>query len=147
MTDAHVYLAIQDLGMTTSQRTTLWAVIKLMGADNNDPQPARRNHHRDRQDGMMRIVEANFTEDELSVGAFKDRLADTFGVSAATIDDAAGDNLYGRFWTFSRSAVNYFRLGVFGHPGVGLGMPDWETSRLAARRYLAANAAQWDVEE
>lgn len=137
-----LYCMGQDINLNTAQRQTLWGVIKAI-AGLNTGQPRDLNHGRLSKDSSLINFQGKFNEDDLSIAAFKQRLADAFGVDPATIDHAVESQEWGGytcpFWTFSRNSTYYFRLGVF----AGLNATT-EKSAAAFGAYLDANRALWD---
>lgn len=142
MAHRNLYCIGQDLSLTAPQRAALWQVIReIAGLDTG--QPRDKAHGRLSLDGSLINFQGLFDEDDLSVAAFKQRLADEFGVDVGTIDSARADIEIGGytspFWTFSRLGTNYFRLAVMG--GLSATLAESNAAMLA---YLAANAAEWE---
>ncbi len=145
MTQRHVYLAVENLNLNPTQRTTLVDALKALGPASNK-QPSRLNHWRTRLDNEAVILEALFNEDNLTVDVFKDRLGAIFSVNPATIDHSTltptFDSRPSPVVTFSRSGIDYIKFCLFG--GVGA---TWQQSGNECRAYLAANRAEWEPEE
>jgi hypothetical protein len=144
---AHVYFGAINLALTATQRNQLVTALRALGRNNNDPQPAYRNHWRTRLDNEAVIFEAEFDENTISIQAFKDRLAAIFGVSAATITHATSLQTFASkqtaVVTFSRSSTAYLRVALFGYDGTT--WPSWAESRIECGAYLASNAAAWET--
>lgn len=137
----HCYISIENLALNATQRTTLIDALKALGPA-SDSQPARLNHWRTRLDGEAIILEALFDEDNLTIAAFKQRLAAIFGVDPASIGDVSASTAYGPAVTFSRGGTDYLRFLLFGGDGA-----TWQESGDACRAYLAANSAEWESAE
>jgi hypothetical protein len=133
----HGYIGIENLDLNNAQRDTLRAELQALGPA-SDRQPARLNHWRLRLDIQAAIYEAAFSEDNLTIAKFKNRLAAIFGVSVDSITHTAASSAYGPVVTFTRG-TDKLRFIAFGGTGIS-----WETSRLAALAYLKANAAEWE---
>ena len=141
----HGYFAIEDLALNVAQRQTLIAELRSLGPA-SAPQPAHLNHWRVSLDGSKAIFEAAFNEDALTVDAFKKRLGAIFGVSWVTIGHSIQQVTFVTrqtpVVTFSRTGTDYLRFALFGGPAA-----TWEQSRVEVLGYLAANLAEWEVEE
>lgn len=136
----HIYFYIENLGLNDSQRDTMRDWVSKFGAEDNSPNPARRMQVRHRLDGQAAIFEAVVNEDWLKVNFVKDKMADLFAVSPATINHVILDSAYGDCLDFERPAgTKRLRLGVFG----GLGAT-WAQSGAAARQYLEDNRKGWE---
>lgn len=134
---SHVYIGIEDLGLTIVQRDTLIAALEKLGPASH-PQPSHLCHWRVRLDGKAAIFEADFGEDEVTIEALKNRLGSIFGVDPATISHTVAQTAYGPLVTFSRGG-DKLRLIQFGGDNA-----EWSVSGDACRAYLKANAAQWE---
>lgn len=145
MASRHFYLGIENLNLNAAQRQTLVDALKALGPA-SDPQPARLCHWRTRLDGDAAIFEALFNEDNVTIQAFKNRLADIFSVDPATIDHATVTQHFAGgdtpVVTFSRLGTDYLRFALFGGAGA-----TWMESGNECRGYLALNKAEWEVEE
>jgi hypothetical protein len=137
----HCYIGIENLNLNATQRDTLIDVLKALGPA-SDSQPAHLNHWRTRLDNEAIILEALFNEDNLTVAAFKNRLAAIFGVDPASVGDASSSTPYGPMVTFSRGGTDYLQFLLFGGAGA-----TWQQSGDGCRAYLAANAAEWEPAE
>lgn len=139
----HGYIAIEDLGMNQNQRQTLFAIFETLSPATLTDQPKHKNQFRRSLDGSKAILEMLFDEDDLSIAAFRQKLAATFGVQAGNIGVVQTQREYGwswtPIWTFSRNSVSYFRVALFG--GVGA---DWQQSRDACANYLRRNSNEFD---
>lgn len=140
MSNVHVYIGIENLALTVTQRNTLVARLQSLGALNTSAQPAERNHWRIRTDNQAAIFEAAFDENTITIAAVKQYLATIFNVDVSTITHSSQMVSYGLLITLIRSATNQIRLVLFGYDG---GIPTWQQSGAAVRAYLAANAAAW----
>jgi len=141
MANVHVYLGIENLGLTNPQRSTLISGLQALGQANAGPSPAQRNHWRIRTDNDAAIFEALFDEDTLTIAAIKQRLANIFGVDVSQITHSTSQHgTYGLIVTFVYLATNRLRMVAFGYNG---SWPAVGISRTAAQAYLAANAAAW----
>ena len=140
----HGYFAIEDLGLNANQRQTLIDALRRLGPA-TDSQPARLCHWRMRLDDRAAIFEAAFNEDNLTVDAFKARLAAIFGVDPVTIDhrlqSVTFDSRPTPIATFSHSGTDYLRMALFGGPGA-----TWEQGRIEVLAYLAVNRDEWESE-
>lgn len=136
----HFYIGTDNLALTSAQWIIVMDLLMALGPGDSEQMPQLRNHWAIRQDGDAAIFEANFEDTETSVEDFKQMLADAFGVSVDSIDHVASDIQYGRLYLFSRLAVDYFRVFIFGGPGA-----DLKTSRQATKEYLSDNADDWEA--
>ena len=131
----HGYMLIEDLGLTSNQRQTLFDYLKSLG-DNDALQPSHRNHWRPRLDNRAIIYEAMFVKANLTIQSVKSKLAEIFSVDVNTINHTGTNPV-----TFSRSGDRLF-MQLFA--GINA---DWETSRQACLSYLDANLAEWEVND
>lgn len=145
MAHAHLYIAIEDINLSGTQRQSLWDVFKARGQANDGPNLQLRNHWRFSLDNKKAIFEALFDQDQLTFNQFKQWLGAIFGVDPATIDNANSqqtfDTLPTPIVTFSRGGTNYIRFAAFGGSGA-----TWLQSRREVLAYLAINAAEWEEE-
>jgi len=137
----HGYIAVEDLALTTDQRAAIVAAFRALGPS-SDPQPARLNHWRTSLDGSKAIFEAAFNDANLTAASITRFLADAVGVSPSIIDTALTQTARGPLLTFSAGGTDRMRMLAFG--GIGA---TWEESRQQAVAYLAANIAEWEVQE
>ena len=137
--DKHIYLAIENVGLNDTQRDTFCDAIKVLGPKSHS-QPACLCHWRVRLDRQAAIFEALFDEDNLTVDAFRDRLATIFDVDPDTITDTVQQTQYGPLVPFASSG-DRLRFLLFG--GVNA---TWEESGDACRAYLAANRDDWETD-
>jgi hypothetical protein len=104
------------------------------------------NHRRTRLDDDAVIYESLYDTSEVSLAAFKQLLADEFGVDVGDIGSVEGSTSYAGgttdTWQFTYNAVNRFLVERFG--GVGA---SWGESREEVLGYLAANASDWEPPE
>lgn len=106
--------------------------------------PAWNNHKRTRLDGDAVIYESQFDTDEVSGAAFRQLLADEFGVLVDDIDQQTSQDDYAGIgttvWTYSYDAIERFIVRRFGKGGT------WGESRAECLGYLKANATEWEQE-
>lgn len=130
MTTFHGYLLLKQPG-TIALRD--WAKLPLglrttaLNAKPDDPQPAKRLHHRTSLDGSEIILEAAFDERDLSPSdttRLPKYLGDVMGLPVLQVK---GD-IVGK--------VSVFAAGK-----------DWDTGRRAALQYITANLANWEPPE
>ena len=131
------YFGIESLNLTTAQRNTLVDALRQMGANNQHPNPAYRNHWRVRLDNLAVIFEADWNVEDWTVEQVKQRLATIFGVSVSLVTHSVAQTVYGPVVTFTRT-TDRLRVVVFG--GVDA---TYKESQAAALAYLAANAEAW----
>ena len=139
----HGYFGIENLALSDQQRATLVAALQALGPDSH-PSPACLCHSRTRLDGQAAIFEALFSDQALTVDAFKTRLAAIFDVDAETIDHTITTTSFAGthdtpIATFTYSGTDYLRMALFG----GLSAT-WLESGDETRAYLAANAEAWE---
>jgi hypothetical protein len=139
----HGYFGIENINLNATQRATLIDALRALGPA-SDPQPCCLCHWRTRLDGDAAIFEALFSDNALTVDAWKNRLGAIFGVDPATVDNDANILSFSGGSTpvvvFSRSGTNYIRVALFG--GVGA---TWDESRVECRGYLALYSDQWEA--
>lgn len=135
------YFVIEDLGLSVLQRQTLVDALRASGPVEH-PQPAYLNHWRTRLDEQAAIFEADFSENALTVDAFKMRLGAIFDTDPANIDHRAQLVTFvvrpTSVVTFSRSGTDYLRMALFGGSGA-----TWEESHVEVLAYLMANQEEW----
>lgn len=177
MANKHVYLAVENVGLTNDQRAIFidalkqlgppWSSVevhgftpivteydeegKVISVTGGDPiittryfhhnSPAIMNHWRVRLDHEAVIFEALFNEDNLTIDAFRNKLADIFGVDPSTITDTVQQTQYGPLVTFARSG-DRLRFLLFG--GINA---TWMDSGDACRQFLSDNKDDWEDEE
>ena len=133
----HGYIGIVNVGLNDSQRDTFIDALKALGPKSHQ-QPACLCHWRTRLDKQAVILEALFNEDNLTINAFRNRLANIFGVDPDTIADSTQQTQYGPLVTFSRNG-DRLRFLAFGGKG-----NTWANSGAWARAYLKANIDDWE---
>jgi hypothetical protein len=138
MADVNLYFFVEDLNLTAGQRQTLIDQLKAIGRRDDAPNPKDLNHWRIRPDNRAVIYEAWFDEDHLTAIGMRDRLASIFGVAPATITFSTTQTAYGPAVTYTHSAQQKLRLGVFG--GVSA---SYQQSQAAVQQFLRDNAAAW----
>jgi hypothetical protein len=131
MPDVNLYFYVEILSATPAQRDTLVAQLQTLGQRNADANPRYRNHWRIRLDNLAAIFEAMWDDSQLTAVAIRNRLAAIFGVANTSITYATTQTAYGPVITYTYASVARLRLGVFAGP-------------VAARQYLADNAAAWE---
>lgn len=144
----HGYIVIERLNIGIGNWQALVALFENMGT-HDSTMPAENTHDRTRLDGDAVIYESLFDPDEVSVGQFKQLLADEFGVSVGDILDTTEIVDYaGRetmLWTLYydeiTSGEDRFQVERFGRGGT------WDQSGDECRAYLAANAGEWESGE
>jgi len=143
MTNWHGYFVAERVNIGAGNWAQLQAFFAGMGTSGTSF-PAYNNHKRVRLDGDAVIYESRFDSAEVSGAAFRQALADEFGVDVndigqtITADDYAG---YGTtVWTYDYGGLDRFVVRRFGAGGT------WEESRQECVGYLAANSAEWETE-
>ena len=136
------YYGIENIGLSGTQKAALVAALQALGL-HSDPNPMNNNHWRIRLDGEACIYHGNWSAEDWSIDAMKQRLGGIFGVSWVTIGHSTQERSFAegtstRIVTFSRSGTDYLRMCEFG--GVGASLPDGNAEVLG---YLRANAADW----
>jgi hypothetical protein len=145
----HGHLFVEDVALSAPQRLIVWDVLRAMAvSDAADPQPARRLHHRLSLDGSLINLEANFYQDDLSVAAFVQRLADAAGVDPSIVSterinpDPQVDEHVFPTWNFIVGGTVRMRVALCARLQDGI-----EASRAAALAYINANIEKWETEE
>lgn len=137
------YFGIVNVALTAGQMTSLTRVLQTL-----DPlvraQPIEQNHWRMRLDNDAVIFAADFEPVELTPNAFRQRLADGFGVDISTISASVANVNFSpdgttQLWTFKYLSTIKLRMALFG----GLGAT-WEQSHAEVLGYLQQYSAQWD---
>lgn len=141
----HGYIGIENLALNQAQRQTLVDALKTLGPA-SDPQPARLCHWRTRLDGEAIILEALFSEDNLTITKFKQRLGNIFGIDPTTIYHGTIVMSFAGgitpVVTFSRNNTDYLCFALFGGQDAA-----WMTSGDECRGYLAINRDDWESKE
>lgn len=117
----HGYILISHIppGWTVEQRDQAWGVMRGLGSQSNS-NPAKINHSRLSLDNDALIIEAEFSETEITVNAVANAIGAALGINPA-------------------AAKNATEYTVFAEG------ESWENSREAAALYIAANYADWDT--
>lgn len=144
----HGYFAVIRLNIGAGNWANLQDLYEAMGT-HECPFPCFNNHWRTRLDGDAVIYESLFDPDEVSVQAFKELLADTFGVSVEdiyhTVDSASYSGDTTTIWAFYYDAIeegkDRFQVERFGNGHA------WELSRQEALGYVKLYQDEWDPEE
>lgn len=137
MSEWHGYLAIEDVALTEEQRDAVIAAFNQLGPG-SDPQPARLLHRRLSTDKSKAIFEAEFNEDNLTVGNVKWFIANAVGVDPELISHEVQQIARGTLVIYSAGGTPRMRFLAFA--GVG---STWEESRQQVLIYLKNNAAEW----
>src|SRR5688572_16025858 len=104
-----VYFGIENLNLTNQQRNTLVAGLQQLG-HNTSYLTNERNHWRFRLDNQAIIFEALFDENDLTIAAIKQRLANLFNVAVNTISHSTQQTAYGLLVTFIHGGQNKMRM-------------------------------------
>jgi hypothetical protein len=137
---AHVYYGVEAMNITVPQRNTIVAAIQAIPPMMNG-MPARHNHWRVRSDNWAAIFEAYWNDADMTINAFKTRIADALGIDPATVTHSVTSTAYGPLVTFTRAGQTRLRVIQFGGAS-----PTWAESSAAARQYIQDNAAEWEGE-
>ena len=137
--DKHLYLAIENVGLTSAQRDTFIDALKQLGPQSH-PSPACLCHWRVRLDNEAVIFEALFNEDNLTIDAFRNKLANIFDVEPSTITNSVQQTQYGPLVMFARSG-DRLRFLLFGSTNA-----TWMESGDACRAFLMDNRDDWETE-
>lgn len=140
MADVNLYFYLENVALTAGQRDTLIGQMKTWGKRDQDPNPKNRNHWRVRPDGQAVIFEAWIDESRLTVLSLRGWLADLYGVDIAEISSSTANTAFGQVVSITYNTFLRLRVGVFG--GVAAA---YAASQAAARAYLNANTAVWEV--
>lgn len=141
----HCYFVVERQNISIANWDVLKALFEAMG-QHGSPFPMYNNHWRIRLDGDAVIYESNFDTTEVSVEAFKQLLADEFGVDVSEIEDEQSVVVYGDYetnvWQFIYpiAGQDRFKVERFGRGG------DWEMSRNECLGYLALFRNEWEAE-
>ena len=145
MSKIHCYVVVEKGTISAANWDALCALFAAMG-EHGTPFPMMNNHSRTRLDGDAVIYESNFDTTEVSIEAFKQMLADEFGVQVGDIDDVPSQDDYAGIgtatWAFLYNAVSRFIVRRFGGGGA-----TWQESRLETLGYLKLYAAEWESPE
>lgn len=133
----HVYVLVEDLGLSGIARARLGAELRELGPASGEV-PSRRNHWRERLDGLAVILEADFEESSIGVAGLKARLVRLLGVAASSVSYAASTPAEGESAVFRHNSVDRLRVLVFGGRGAS-----WAESNAATRAYLGLHGADW----
>ena len=136
------YYGIENINLNGTQKAALVAALQALGL-HADPNPVNNNHWRVRLDGDAAIYHGNWSAEDWTIDAMRQRLGAIFGVSWVTIGTATATRSFSegtstRAVTFSRSGVDYLRMCEFG--GVGA---THENGSAEVRGYLRENAQAW----
>lgn len=142
MAKIHCYFVTERGTVSAGNWASLLALFDAMGTQGS-PFPMYNNHKRARLDGDAVIYESNFDTTEVSVDAFKQMLADEFGVDIGDIDDIQSQDNYAGIgtvtWAFLYGAIERFVVRRFGGGGAA-----WEQSRVEAIGYLKLYQNEWE---
>ncbi len=141
--DAHVYFVVERYNIGDSNWAALIALFEDMGT-HDSKMPAENSHWRTRLDGDAVIYESKFDTSEVSIAAFKQLLADEFGVDVADIGIDVGTAYYTQVgtttWMFNYSGQYRFYIERFGGGGA-----TWEQSGDECRGYLKMWQDEWEL--
>jgi hypothetical protein len=136
-----LYIGLENIALTGSQKQTLIAALAALGPA-SDPQPSHLNHRRVRLDGDAVIFEAAFGDNDLTVAALRQYVANVFGVPVAQVTSSTANQTFAvlptPIVTLSYQATQRLRVALFGGTSA-----TWAQSRTEVAAYLAANAATW----
>ena len=138
----HGLFVAERLSISAANWAQLQALFEDMGTIGSKV-PAINNHKRTRLDGDALIYESRFDPLEVTGAAFRQMLADEFGVPVGDIaqittqDDYAGHGTI--VWTYSYTAVDRFIVRRFGG-----GISGRMESLGECLGYLAVNQALWE---
>jgi hypothetical protein len=140
MADVNLYFYLENVALTVNQRDNLISQVKTWGKRDQDPNPKNRNHWRVKPDSQAVIFEAWIDEARLTVLNLRQWLADLYGVELSDITASTASTAFGQVVSITYNTFLRLRVGVFG--GVAA---EYAASQAAARAYLNANAAVWEV--
>jgi hypothetical protein len=144
MADIHTYIVVERATIGSGNWVALRALFEAMGT-HDSAFPAHNNHKRTRLDGEAVIYESAFDPAEVSLAAFKELLADEFGVDVEDIEHNTSAEDYAGYgttvWEFLYNAVVRFTVRRFGGGGT------WAESRAEVLGYLALNGEAWESDE
>jgi len=144
MASWHGYFGIEALSMTGAQKATLLTALQALGPSRADTDwPPFLMQFRPRLDNNAALFEARFNEDNLTVAALKQFLADAFGIPVANISNVNTSATFASkpspIVTLRSASTDRLRVVLFG--GVGAA---WADSREECAAYLAANRVAWE---
>lgn len=142
MANIHTYFSVERQNISAGNWAQLRALFEDMGTQGSQF-PMYNNHNRERLDGNAVIYESLFDTSEVSVAAFKQLLADAFGVDVGDIGDVQGSVSYAGgttiIWQFTYNAINRFLIERFGGGGA-----TWQESRQETLGYLSVYKELWE---
>lgn len=144
--DIHTYFVVERLNIGIGNWSALVSLFDAMGT-HDSTLPAHNTHWRTRLDGNAIIYESLYDSEEVSITAFKQLLANEFGVAIDDIlhilsnEDYAG---YGTtVWVFYYDSIDIgkdrFRVERFAPGG------SWNDSREECIAYISTYAQLWEV--
>jgi hypothetical protein len=140
----HGYFVVKRQTIGAGNWAALQTVFENMGTLDSRF-PCYNNHRRTRLDEDAVIYESRFNTEEVSVVAFKQLLADEFGVPVENIQSEIDSVSYAggstAVWQFLYSDVERFKVERFGDGG-----SNWQQSGDECRGYLALYQEEWDLE-
>jgi hypothetical protein len=144
MAKIHTYFVVERGTLSAANWDALCALFAAMG-EHDTPFPMYNNHSRARLDGDAVIYESDFDTTEVSIEAFKQLLADAFGVPVQDIDDAQTEDNYTEYgttttWTIQYGGIDRFIIRRFS------GGSTWQDSRLETLGYLKLYKNEWESE-
>lgn len=141
MAKTHIYFVVERQNIGIGNWNALIELFEAMGTKGSS-MPASNLHWRTRLDGDAVIYESMFDTEEVSIAAFKQLLADEFGVLIADIEIVVDSDSYAggttTTWQFMYNAVNRFKVERFGGGGA-----TWKQSGDECRKYLSINQEEW----
>lgn len=140
----HGYFGIEALSMTGAQKTTLLAALRALGPTRAETDwPPYLMQFRPRLDNNAALFEARFNEDNLTVAALKQFLADAFSIPVANISNVNTSATFAvkpsPIVTLRSASTDRLRVVLFADVDA-----TWAESREECAAYLAANRAAWE---
>lgn len=140
----HGYFAVERQNISADNWAALQVVFESMGTLDSRF-PCYNNHQRTRLDEDATIYESRFDTEEVSVAAFKQLLADEFGVPLESITHQTDTTTYADTETATRQFL-YNDVERFKVERFGVGGSTWQQSGDECRGYLALYRDEWDLE-
>jgi hypothetical protein len=142
MANLHVYVGLENVNLTDPQRGQMYAAVKALQVPNQN-RPCFINHERLRLDNNAGIWEALFDESWLTIAAFRQYIANVFGVPVGDITNTTSSQSFGGGTTFivtlRYQAQNRMRAALFGGANA-----TYAQSHAEVLGYLALNKALWE---
>ncbi len=134
----HGYILITAINLSAPRKNALANMARLLGRQDTGTAHGR-NQYRENLDGSAAIVEAEFTDTELTPDELVPVLAQIMPGNPAAVDYATEQTADGELTTYSRGGIDYVSFLLFDGQG-----SDWEDSRQTTADYIAANSAAWE---